>query len=66
MQQRGMDNDDLRLAEVIAALSLATDLAMGQPMGYSLRSCLLAMRLGDTLSLDDRALSRPTIWGYCA
>ena len=35
----------LRLAEAVAALSLATDLGMGQPMGYGLRSCLLAVGL---------------------
>lgn len=49
---------DVRLAEVIAALSLATDLGMGQPLGYSLRSCVLAVRLGATLGLDDRELGQ--------
>ena len=32
---------DLRLAELIAALSLATDLGMGQPMEHALRSSIL-------------------------
>jgi len=41
----------IRRAEIIAALSLATDLAMGQPMDNALRSCVLAMRLGEALGL---------------
>src|SRR5206468_9629808 len=39
----------MRRAEIIAALSMATDLAMGQPMENALRSCVLAMRLGEAL-----------------
>jgi hypothetical protein len=39
----------VRRAEIIAALSIATDLAMGQPVEFALRSCLLALRLGETL-----------------
>jgi HD-GYP domain-containing protein (c-di-GMP phosphodiesterase class II) len=39
----------LRRAEVIAALSIATDLAMGQPVEFALKSCVLAMRLGEAL-----------------
>jgi len=41
----------LRLAEVLATLSLASDLGLGQPMEYLLRSCLLATRLADRLGL---------------
>ena len=47
----------VRLAEVIAALSLATDLAMGQPMAFALRSCVLSVRLGEALGYDDAQLS---------
>ncbi|GAC1577395.1 MAG: HD domain-containing protein [Candidatus Elarobacter sp.] len=43
----------IRLADVIAALSLATDLAMGQPMAFALRSCVVAVRLGEALGYDD-------------
>jgi HD-GYP domain-containing protein (c-di-GMP phosphodiesterase class II) len=32
----------MRLAELIAAISLATDLGTGQPMGHALRTCCLA------------------------
>ncbi len=41
-----------RLAELIAALSLATDLGTGQPMEHALRTCLLATRAGRELGLD--------------
>jgi HD-GYP domain-containing protein (c-di-GMP phosphodiesterase class II) len=41
----------LRLAELVAALSLATDLGLGQPMEYLLRSCVLSTRLADALNL---------------
>ena len=41
----------LRLAELIAALSLAIDLGLGQPMAHVLRTCLLAVRLGRALGL---------------
>lgn len=42
----------LRLSEVVATLSLATDLAMGQPVEFALRSCVLAMRLGEALGFS--------------
>ena len=46
----------VRLAELIAVLSLATDLGLGQPMEYLLRTCLLAMDLGEALQLDAAGL----------
>jgi HD-GYP domain-containing protein (c-di-GMP phosphodiesterase class II) len=52
-----MPRASVRLAEVIAALSLATDLAMGQPMAFALRSCVLSVRLGEALGFDDAQLS---------
>lgn len=36
----------VRLADVIAALSLGTDLGMGQPLGHQLGVCLAALELG--------------------
>ena len=48
---------DVRRGEIIAALSLATDLAMGQPVEFALRSCVLGMRLGEALRLSDEELS---------
>jgi hypothetical protein len=40
-----------RLSELIAALSLATDLGLGEPMEHVLRSCLISMRLGERMGL---------------
>jgi HD-GYP domain-containing protein (c-di-GMP phosphodiesterase class II) len=41
----------IRLAEVIAALSLATDLGMGQPLEFALSGCVLATRMGEALGM---------------
>jgi len=41
----------LRLSEVIAALSSALDLTEGQSIGHSARSCLIGMRLAERLEL---------------
>jgi HD-GYP domain-containing protein (c-di-GMP phosphodiesterase class II) len=41
----------LRLAELVAAFSRATDLGMGQPMEHVLRSWLIAVRLGQRLGM---------------
>lgn len=46
----------VRSAEVIAALSVATDLATGQPVETALSSCVLAMRLAEQLGLSDADL----------
>ena len=43
----------LRLAELVAALSLGIDLGFGQPMEHVLRQCLIALRLADHLGLGD-------------
>ncbi|MDQ6898468.1 MAG: HD domain-containing protein [Candidatus Dormibacteraeota bacterium] len=50
-------SEGLRLAELIAALSLATDLGMGQPLEQALRTCLVAVALGERLGLDGEELS---------
>lgn len=46
----------IRLAEIVAALSLATDLGMGQPLAFALRSCLLALRLGRAAGMAEATL----------
>jgi HD-GYP domain-containing protein (c-di-GMP phosphodiesterase class II) len=43
---------------VVGALSRATDLAMGQPLEFALSSCLLALRIGEGLGLDEAELRR--------
>jgi hypothetical protein len=48
----------VRAAEVIAALSLATDLGIGVPLEHGLQSTLLAMRLGERLGVDSDTASQ--------
>jgi HD-GYP domain-containing protein (c-di-GMP phosphodiesterase class II) len=45
---------DVRLAEVLAALSLAGDLGHGRTLEHSLRATYLASHLAASLGLDDR------------
>src|SRR5690242_13158290 len=47
----------LRLAELVAALSLGIDLGFGQPMEHVLRQCLIALRLADLVGLSDEERS---------
>jgi len=51
----GDQDSGLRLAELVAAFSLATDLGMGQPMEHVLRSWLIAVRLAERLDLEAEA-----------
>jgi HD-GYP domain-containing protein (c-di-GMP phosphodiesterase class II) len=41
------------LAELASALSLATDLGMGQPLEHGLRTAIVAVRLAERLELDE-------------
>src|SRR4051812_40058235 len=43
----------MRLAELVAALSLGIDLGFGQPMEHVLRQCLIALRLAEQMGLDE-------------
>ena len=49
----GSDRAQVRLAELVAALSLGIDLGFGQPMEHVLRQCLIALRLAEGLGLDE-------------
>lgn len=40
------------LSEVLAALSHALDLTEGQPLGHTIRTCLIGMRLAEELALS--------------
>ncbi|MGC4111098.1 MAG: HD domain-containing phosphohydrolase [Nocardioides sp.] len=42
----------VRLAELLAVLSLGADLGMGQPMEHAMRQCLIASRLGEEVGLS--------------
>jgi len=46
-------SDRLRLAELLAALSLGIDLGFGQPMEHVLRQCLIALRIAERVGLDE-------------
>jgi HD-GYP domain-containing protein (c-di-GMP phosphodiesterase class II) len=48
---------ELRLSEVLSALSHALDITEGQPRGHAERSCLIGMRLGKQLGLAEEARS---------
>lgn len=43
----------LRMSDIISALSFALDLTEGQPMGHSVNCCLLGMKLAEVLGLSD-------------
>ncbi len=45
----------IRVSELISALSYALDLTEGRPMGHSVRSCLLGMRIAEHLGLPPEA-----------
>src|ERR1043165_9506704 len=48
-----MGAPSVRLAELVAALSLGIDLGFGQPMEHVLRQCLIALRIADAMKLTD-------------
>jgi hypothetical protein len=47
----------VRAAEIVGALSLATDLGTGQPLEYALRTAVLAVRLGELASASAQELA---------
>jgi HD-GYP domain-containing protein (c-di-GMP phosphodiesterase class II) len=50
----GTDRAHVRLAELVAALSLGVDLGFGQPMEHMLRQCLIGLRLAERVGLDEQ------------
>ncbi len=52
MQSQPDRDASLRRAEIVLALSHATDLLIGQPMEYALKTCVLGVRLGVSLGLQ--------------
>ena len=44
----------VRLAELVASLSLGVDLGFGQPMEHVLRQCLIALRIAERSGLDEQ------------
>src|ERR687898_1127282 len=43
----------VRLAELVAMISLGTDLGMGQSMDHVMRQSVIALRLAERLGLDE-------------
>jgi len=48
-----LDRARVRLAELVAALSLGVDLGFGQPVEHVLRQCLIALRLAERAGLEE-------------
>jgi HD-GYP domain-containing protein (c-di-GMP phosphodiesterase class II) len=53
----------VRLADLVASLSLGVDLGFGQPMEHVLRQCLIALRLAERIGLDRE---QPSVVYYTA
>ncbi|HEY3230528.1 MAG TPA: HD domain-containing phosphohydrolase [Roseiflexaceae bacterium] len=53
MQSNRQSETNLRLAELLASLSLAIDLGIGKPMEWVLSSCLLGVALSEMLGLGE-------------
>jgi HD-GYP domain-containing protein (c-di-GMP phosphodiesterase class II) len=51
-RQDRSEDSGVRLSELVAAFSLATDLGLGQPMEHVLRTWLIAARLSERVGLD--------------
>ena len=53
----GVPVEEIRLAELLAALSLLTDLGMGREQEVAIQSCLVATELARRMGLPDDAIS---------
>src|SRR5207244_8498406 len=47
---------EVRIAEVVATLSYAADLGLGQPMAHCMRQTVIALRLAELVGASDREL----------
>ena len=54
------DRSEIRLSELVALLSLGTDLGLGQPMEHMINACLIALRLAERLGMDHS--ERPVLY----
>jgi len=52
---------NVSLSEVLASLSRALDLTEGQPVGHTVRTCIIGMRLAEELDLS--AFDRVALYG---
>src|SRR5262249_16144502 len=51
-----VEAEPVRLAELVASFSLASDLGTGMPMEWAVRSCVIAVRLGEASGLSESEL----------
>src|SRR3954447_17781294 len=51
------DEPSIRAAEIVGAISLATDLGTGQPLEHALRTAVLAIRLGELAGASAQELA---------
>jgi HD-GYP domain-containing protein (c-di-GMP phosphodiesterase class II) len=52
-RRMSLQRPGIRLAELVATLSLATDLGLGQPMEHVIRQTLIALRMSEFLGLEE-------------
>ena len=52
MLRMAAQTTDLRLSEVVSALSYALDVTDGHDLGHAVRSCVIGMRLADAVGLE--------------
>ncbi len=46
-QQRLIEPGDIRMSEIVGALSVALDITQGHPEGHCMRSAMIGMRLAE-------------------
>ena len=51
------DSHQVAVSEILSALSRALDLTEGQPLGHSVRACVVGMRLGEASGLSQGELA---------
>jgi hypothetical protein len=51
--RQSVEKPQLRLAELLGALSSALDMVEGQPAGHCVRCCWIGMHIGQQIDLDD-------------
>ena len=57
LSRKAETGSTIRVAEVVSALSHALDLSTGQPVGHSVRSCILGVRIAEELGLSAQTRS---------
>jgi hypothetical protein len=53
MTETGTGSTEIRLAELLGALSHALDMVEGQPAGHCVRACWIGVHIGREIGLDE-------------